>query len=109
MTERETASQVYRWAVAARLAYVDGSELRSQAAEAGCAVVAAIERGSHNAVVLDEDGVRLLAFRGTDGANDWRTNLDVWFRSTPWGPVHRGFQDAVTTFWPDVAEHVRLG
>ena len=109
MTDRETALQVYRCAVAASLAYLDGGDLQSQAAQARLVLVAAIQRGSHNALVLDDDGVRLLAFRGTDERNDWRTNLDVWFRSTPWGRVHRGFQDAVTTFWPEVDAHVRDG
>jgi triacylglycerol lipase len=109
VTERETALQVYRCAVAAGLAYLDRGELHSQAAEARFALVAAIQRGSHNALVLDDDGVRLIAFRGTDERKDWLTNLDVWFRSTSWGRVHRGFQDAVTTFWPEVDDHVRVG
>src|SRR5262245_52353554 len=105
--DHDTARQVYRCAVAAGLAYLEGTELQSQAAAAGCALVAAIQRGTHHALVLDDGSARLLAFRGTDRVDDWRTNLDVWFRSTPWGRVHRGFQDAVSTFWPEVDEHVR--
>jgi len=107
--DHETASQVYRCAVAAGLAYLDGGELQSKAADARFALVAAIQRGTHNSLVLDDDGVRLLAFRGTDRTNDWRTNLDLWSRSTPWGRVHRGFQDAVSTFWPEVDHHIREG
>jgi triacylglycerol lipase len=112
MIEREAAKHVYRCAVAAHLAYLDGPALETELAAAGFTMVAALQRGSHHALVVDDrsvsDGsVRLLAFRGTDDAADWRTNLNVWFRATPWGRVHRGFQDAVSTFWPEVDGYLR--
>ena len=107
--DRDTAERVFRCALAARLAYLDGNALEAAVAKSRFTLVAALQRGSHHAVVLDDDRVRMVGFRGTDDRVDWRTNLNVLARSTPWGRVHRGFLEAVTTFWPQVGDTVREG
>jgi len=101
------ARNVYRCAVAAQLAYLSAHSLEAEAKRVGFTLVARLDRGRNNGVVLDLPGVRIVAFRGTDEAADWRTNLNLLPRSTPWGRVHRGFQDATASFWPDVAARVR--
>jgi pimeloyl-ACP methyl ester carboxylesterase len=74
-------------------------------AAAGLSLVARLAHGTNVGVVLDGPEQRIIAFRGTDELADWRTNLNLGFRRTPWGRVHRGFQDAAERFWPEVAQH----
>lgn len=100
-------SQAFRCAQAAWLAYFESSDLTEECAAAGFTLLDSLKRRSHAAVVLDRDDIRIVAFRGTDGAADWWTNLNILFRRTPWGIAHRGFWDATGLFWPEVHAHVR--
>lgn len=101
------AAIAYRCAAASRLAYAGPEPLPEEVAQAGLTLVERLTRGSHVALVLDARDLRFIAFRGTDDRADWRTNLDMLFRGTPWGGVHRGFQRATERFWPDIEQHVR--
>ncbi len=90
--------------MAAHLAY----SLPSRGASSdGFTVADLLKFGSHVAVVLDEPDMCTIAFRGTDDRADWHTNLNILFRTMPWGGVHRGFHDAAMLFWPDIDRHVR--
>ena len=48
----------------------------------------------------------LIAFRGTDRLNDWLTNLNIFYKRSPFGFVHCGFMKAVASFWPDLMQHI---
>jgi triacylglycerol lipase len=100
-------SEAFRCAQAAWLAYLESSELAAESAAAGFVLRDSLERRSHAAIVLDRDDVRIVAFRGTDEAADWWTNLNILFRRTAWGIAHRGFWDATDLFWPGVQRHVQ--
>ncbi len=97
----------FRCAQASWLAYLDGAHLVEECARASFTLRLSLTRGSHAALVLDRDDMRIVAFRGTDQAADWWTNLNVLFRRTAWGIAHRGFWDATGLFWPEVDQLVQ--
>ena len=65
-----------------------------------------LERGSNNAIVLGSRENILIAFRGTDQWSDWFTNLNILYKRSPLGFVHRGFMIAAASFWPELANRV---
>jgi len=103
----ELALPILRCATAATLAYLEASQVAIDAPASGFSVVAPLKRDHNYGVVLDEPDVRVLAFRGTDECGDWLTNLKLVPRHTAWGLVHAGFDDATTSFWPEIPRRVR--
>jgi triacylglycerol lipase len=99
--------QAFRCAQASWLAYLEADTLPAACAATGFTLREALTRGCHAAIVLDRDDTRIIAFRGTNEAADWWTNLNVLFRRTAWGLAHRGFCDAAGLFWPDVDQQVQ--
>lgn len=57
-------------------------------------------------VVGDADKI-VVSFRGTQNLKDWRTNLKL--RKSQWqvGRVHRGFNQAIQSAWPDLLERIK--
>lgn len=72
--------------------------------------VQAIEERNHFALVVRLPSAVIVAFRGTDEARDWLTNLAMWQRSpwgAEWGSVHAGFLGAVDALWPKLTNALR--
>jgi hypothetical protein len=103
----QDARRVLRCAIAANLAYLDADRVATEAGVAGLSVVAPLNRDHNYGVVLEEPGVRIIAFRGTDEWADWLTNVNVLPRRAAWGYVHSGFAQAADTFWPEVPSRVQ--
>ena len=85
-----------------RFAYRSEDEIRKQAT-AWPAQVRFIQEKNHAGLVVALPAALVVAFRGTDQARDWLTNVAFWQRG-PWGPewgqVHAGFLTAVDILWP---------
>lgn len=94
-------------AQAAVLAYSDESAIDAGARALGFDRVRPFRRGANYAAVLVREDVIVVAFRGTDNWGDWLTNLNVLFKKSPLGYVHRGFMKATESFWPELAGYVR--
>lgn len=102
--------EALRCAQASLLAYLEADALAANAPASGFTVVDALTRGPNAVIVVDhQDGLRIVAFRGTDEYADWWTNLNILLRKSAWGRVHRGFCLAAECFWPEVHHHVREG
>ena len=86
---------------AALLAYSNEPEVGQTAREWGFDWAKGIACGSHNVIVLGNREMILVAFRGTDAFDDFRTNINVLYTKSPLGTVHRGFMRAVTALWPE--------
>jgi len=91
---------------ASALAYAAGARLSESATTAGFALTAELPRRTNFGAIFDRPGLRIVAFRGTDEAGDWLTSLNILWRKSPWGPVHRGFWDAACSFQPEVEQAV---
>ena len=94
-------------AQAAVLAYSDESAIDAGARALGFDRVRPFRRSANYAAVLVREDVIVVAFRGTDDWGDWLTNLNVLFKKSPLGYVHRGFMKATESFWPELAGYVR--
>ena len=94
-------------AQAAVLAYSDEAAIEEGARALGFDRVRPFRRGANYAAVLVREDVIVVAFRGTDDWGDWLTNLNVLFKKSPLGYVHRGFMKATESFWPEIAAYVR--
>jgi len=57
---------------------------------------------------MEDESTAWVVFRGTefDSLNDWITNLDCRFRSSLWGPVHKGFRDDVESIAFELGAHL---
>lgn len=86
------------------IAYEESDEtIASQCTEAGFSLIAKLRRGHNFALVVDRGALRVIAFRGTDEAADWKVNLNVLLTKMAWGWVHRGFSRATDELWGDVS------
>lgn len=94
-------------AQAAVLAYNDENTIEERARAVGFDRARPFRRGTNYAAVLSREDVIVVAFRGTDDWGDWLTNLNVLFKKSPLGYVHRGFLRATESFWPELAGCVR--
>lgn len=63
-------------------------------------------RNQHFGIAIGNAEIVLIAFRGTDEMADWRTNLNILFKRSPLGWVHRGFMKATELFWPELPQRV---
>ena len=88
------------------LAYGDAATVDSTATAWGFESACAFARQPNYGIVLCGRELIVVAFRGTDEWADWLTNLNVLFKRSPLGFVHRGFMKATDSFWPDLARHV---
>ena len=66
-----------------------------------------IKSGESNVIVLVNSELLLIAFRGTNDAEDWVKNVNFIPVSTSWGHVHSGFQNALDDVWVDLLATVR--
>lgn len=89
------------------LAYGDDAMVSATARDWGFDGVKPLTRGSNFAIALCNREIVLVAFRGTDKWNDWLTNLNIFYKRSPLGFVHRGFMKAAVSFWPNLAQQIR--
>jgi triacylglycerol lipase len=94
-------------AMASQLAYEDGEPLAQASATADLELKQRMTHASNFGAIFDHGDMRVVAFRGTDGRRDWLTSLNLLWRISPWGPVHRGFWDAAASFHSEVDASVR--
>jgi triacylglycerol lipase len=91
---------------ASHLAYSEETAVTTTARDWGFDSVKALTRGPNFAILLSNGEIILIAFRGTDKWNDWLTNLNIFYKRSPLGFVHRGFMKAAISFWPDLAQQI---
>lgn len=89
-------------AQAASLSYLNSKPDVQQIAEHWGLHVAFLAQGRDWGMVLWNDQLVLIAFRGTDEFRDWFTNLDLLPRRSPYGWIHRGFAKATDRLWPQL-------
>jgi triacylglycerol lipase len=87
---------------ASSLAYEDSATVKQTIAKWGFDRLEVFIRKQHFGIVFGNDKMVLIAFRGTNERADWRTNLNILFKRSPLGMVHRGFMKATELFWPDL-------
>lgn len=90
---------------AAALAYLDPTAARRQASRwklGGERLTTHVAR-SQFALTLARDDALIVAFRGTDDAEDWLANVTFTFVATDWGVVHKGFSEALDSLWPSLS------
>jgi len=92
---------------ASLLAYEKNVDLLKETARGwGFANCEPLTRKNHFGFVAGNADVVLVVFRGTDEGADWWTNLNVLFKQSPLGLVHRGFMTAAELFWPDLPQWI---
>lgn len=91
---------------ASLLAYSDAATIRETATDWGFKSATDFTKEPNYCIVLCNREIILIAFRGTDQWADWLTNLNVFFKRSSLGLVHRGFMNATVSFWPDLARHI---
>jgi triacylglycerol lipase len=91
---------------ASLLAYSDDAMVTATASDWGFDSAKPFTKDSNYVIVLCNREIILVAFRGTDRLNDWLTNLNVLYKRSSLGFVHRGFMKAVASFWPDLTHHI---
>jgi triacylglycerol lipase len=90
-------------AQAAALTYKDESEVRRKLVGLGFleSQVYYLSKESNVGVVIVDEETMVIAFRGTDDLQDWRTNFNIVpDPSAAW--VHSGFKQALDTLWEDL-------
>jgi len=92
---------------ASLLAYSAEPAVGKTASEWGFDKARAISNGSNYLIVLRNRDIILVAFRGTDALDDFRTNFNVLYKRSPLGLVHRGFMKAVNALWAEFAAVVQ--
>jgi triacylglycerol lipase len=88
------------------LAYEDETIGEQTAKEWGFNKFKPFSRNPHFGIVMGNDRMILIAFRGTNERADWWSNLDILFRRSPLGWVHRGFLKATELFWPELPKKI---
>jgi triacylglycerol lipase len=88
------------------LAYKDANERKRTAKEWGFYKFSDFTRGPHFGILLGNEDMILVAFRGTDELADWKSNLNIFFKRSPLGWVHRGFMKATELFWPELPQRI---
>jgi len=87
-----------------QLAYEDPAEGNRVATKWGFDQFAYFASDHHYGIMMGNAESVLIGFRGTDERTDWWTNLNIFFKRSPFGWVHRGFMNATESFWPDLPE-----
>ncbi len=85
-----------------KIAYHPAPEAERLAREDWEVEAAAFETGESQGIILENDRMMVIAFRGTDSTADWLGNLKVAPRFVPslGGALHRGFLDAYDAVAP---------
>ena len=94
-------------AVMSQSSYETAAKVEADVRAIGFARVESIVRGSMVAYVASAENAVVVAFRGTDDAGDWLTNLNCVARATPHGDIHEGFAAAYEMLRPEVLTAVR--
>lgn len=88
---------------AAALSYVSSKEIELMSASFGQnASLTPIAVGEYQAVVIVNEYISLVAFRGTDNPENWVNNFKFLPTQTSFGKVHAGFLEGLRALWPDV-------
>ena len=69
--------------------------------------VVPFEANSSQACVIAHEEYIAAVFRGTDEIADWLDNLNVVRIPSPFGKVHKGFNDALMDVWPMMRQTIR--
>ena len=93
-------------ACASLLAYENETVGEQTANEWGFNRFEPFSRNQHFGIVIGNDKMILIAFRGTNERADWWSNLDILFRRSALGWVHRGFMKATELFWPQLPQKI---
>lgn len=89
------------------LAYDDNAaRVEATAREWGFENVVRLSKEPNFGIILYNNQNLMVAFRGTNQLANWRTNLNVLFKRSPLGFVHRGFMKATESFWPDLPQRI---
>ena len=91
---------------AALLSYKNAASGEKIATEWGFFRFEPFSRNQHFGIVIGNDKIILIAFRGTNERADWWSNLDILFKRSPLGWVHRGFLKATELFWPELPKKI---
>ncbi len=83
-------------------AYSDAEVQASAIEKLGGMVIKPIAKGLSHCVVASNDHAIVIAFRGTNQAADWLTNVAITGRHMDGGKMHRGFYGAVDTIFDEV-------
>ncbi|MEM7714864.1 MAG: lipase family protein [Cyanobacteria bacterium P01_A01_bin.68] len=57
-------------------------------------------------IVGDEEKI-IIAFRGTENLQDWRTNINLFKAAWKVGMVHSGFYKSLTSVWPEAMNRLQ--
>ncbi|MDX8347403.1 S8 family serine peptidase [Cognatiyoonia sp. IB215446] len=89
---------------ACKIAYHPAREAERLAREDWQVEAAAFESSESQGIILENDRMMVIAFRGTDSTADWLGNLRIAPRFVPslGGALHRGFLDAYDAVAPVV-------
>jgi len=91
---------------AALLAYEDETLGKQTSSRWGLERFKSFSYNQHFGIVMGNDKMILIAFRGTNERADWWSNLDILFRRSPLGWVPRGFLKAIELFWPELPQKI---
>jgi hypothetical protein len=100
--ETYDSQKAHQLALLSRLVYLDKAEAIEMLERFNYPTAGQFDlfpEGHHAALVFIHGDEMGIAFRGTDGREDWASNLDLALLDTEYGLVHRGFHDAVAPFW----------
>jgi triacylglycerol lipase len=96
-------------AKASAIAYKNEGKVRSELGALGYlnSQIHYIARNSNIGVVVVDERIIVIAFRGTDDLKDWLSNFNILPNpSAEW--VHTGFKQALDSLWGEVRSIIRL-
>lgn len=91
---------------ASLLAYEDPGAVKQTVSGWGFDKFEHFSRDQHFGITFGNAEVVFVAFRGTDERADWWSNLNIFFKRSPLGWVHRGFMKATELFWPELPQRI---
>lgn len=95
-------------ASASKLAYNPAEAIRQRVTEDWRFRLTAIfDKGDTQGFAMEDDGVLVVVFRGTDSVADWLDNIQISSTMRDYGAVHKGFFGAWTRVAGPVTECVR--
>lgn len=65
-----------------------------------------IDNNDTQCMVIGNEKFTIVAFRGTETINDWKTDADVDLVDGPGGLVHEGFYTALSYVWQELLEQI---
>ena len=111
MSREMDLNKLYRGAVYSSLVYDSKEQIGNSLREMGDEVLSfnIVENEHDFALVVEEEEMVFIVFRGSNEVEDWMSNFQSAFYGTEWGRFHMGFAQQVHNIQGAIREAVNSG